>query len=161
MEGLLTAMVNRALSRFIRTAEGQENLRVNVQRGGSLLLTNLELNLDPVMASLPGFTVSRAFAMRLHVTIPWTNLFGAPIQVQLDTVEVVLDVHDEKLAGLQHMRPPPTGPAAPPASGAPSEEAGASWGSWLLGWSGYLQAQLRKIAGNTEVRQLVFILLVC
>lgn len=54
---------------------------------------------------------------------------------------MVLDVHEEALANWV--------PPVPDVS--TGEEGSASWGSWLLGWSSYLQSQLRKVVGNVEV----------
>jgi hypothetical protein len=49
--------------------------------GGSLLLTNLELNLDALVGRLP-LRVERAYARQLRVTVPWTALATQPIQAR-------------------------------------------------------------------------------
>lgn len=81
METFLTPVVARLLSRFVKSAAGRDapDLRANLQ-GGSLVLHNLELDLDAFLHALP-VGVSRAFAGRLTVSIPWTSLASQPIQV--------------------------------------------------------------------------------
>lgn len=81
MEVLLTPVVTKLLKRFIKSAEGRSSssLRVSLS-GGSVLLHNLELNLEPVLQDLP-VTIERAFARQLRLVIPWTSLATQPIQV--------------------------------------------------------------------------------
>ena len=81
MEVLLTPVVNRILKRIIKSAEGRSglNLRVSLS-GGSVVLHNLELNLEPLLQNLP-VNVERAFARELKIVIPWTSLATQPIQV--------------------------------------------------------------------------------
>jgi len=49
--------------------------------GGSILLTNLELNLDALVGRLP-LRVERAYARQLRVNVPWTALATQPIQAR-------------------------------------------------------------------------------
>ncbi len=72
----------RLLQRFIKSAAGERasDLRVSLS-GGSLLLTNLELNLDALVGRLP-LRVERAYARQLRVTVPWTALATQPIQAR-------------------------------------------------------------------------------
>lgn len=81
MEVLLTPVVNKLLRRYIKSAEGRSgsSLRVSLS-GGSVVLHNLELNLDPLLGGLP-VKVERAFARQLRLVIPWTALATQPIQV--------------------------------------------------------------------------------
>ncbi len=81
MEVLLTPVVNKILKRFIKSAEGRSgsSLRVSLS-GDSVVLHNLELNLEPLLHNLP-VTVERAFARQLKLVIPWTSLATQPIQV--------------------------------------------------------------------------------
>ncbi|BDA43314.1 probable vacuolar protein sorting-associated protein 13B [Coccomyxa sp. Obi] len=90
MESLLTPLVGRLLSRFVKSAAGSDgsDLRASLQ-GGNVSLHNLELNLDSLLHKLP-VAVERAFAMQLTVSIPWTRLNSQPIEISLDTVEIVL-----------------------------------------------------------------------
>ena len=82
METFLTPVVARMLSRFVKSAAGDApDLRANLQ-GGKLVLHNLELDLDTFLHALP-VGVSRAFAGRLTVYIPWTSLASQPIQVRV------------------------------------------------------------------------------
>ena len=83
MELLLTPVVSRLLRRFIKSADGQasSNLRVSLSRG-SVVLHNLELDLDELLHKLP-LRVERAFARQLRIVIPWTSLATQPIQVAL------------------------------------------------------------------------------
>lgn len=80
MEVLLTPVVNRLLKRFVKSAEGRSgsSLRVSLS-GGSVVLHNLELNLEPLLQNLP-ITVERAFARELKIRIPWASLATQPIQ---------------------------------------------------------------------------------
>ena len=121
MEVLLTPVVNKLLRRYIKSAEGRSgsSLRVSLS-GGSVVLHNLELNLETLLHGLP-VTVERAFARQLRLVIPWTSLATQPIQViqssvlawllsvvegshllcqllqvLLDTVEVVLSLSDKQ-----------------------------------------------------------------
>ncbi len=82
MEVLLTPVVNKILKRFIKSAEGRSgsSLRVSLS-GDSVVLHNLELNLEPLLHNLP-VTVERAFARQLKLVIPWTSLATQPIQVR-------------------------------------------------------------------------------
>lgn len=81
MESLLTPVVSRLLSRFVKKAAGSDgsDLRASLQ-GGSVVLNNLELNLVSVLQKLP-VGAQRAFAKKLTVAIPWTSLASQPIQV--------------------------------------------------------------------------------
>ena len=82
MEVLLTPVVNKILKRFIKSAEGRSgsSLRVSLS-GDSVVLHNLELNLEPLLHNLP-VAVERAFARQLKLVIPWTSLATQPIQVR-------------------------------------------------------------------------------
>lgn len=82
MEVLLTPVVNKLLKRFVKSAEGRSgsSLRVALS-GGSVLLHNLELNLEPLLQNFP-VTVERAFARQLKLVIPWTALATQPIQAR-------------------------------------------------------------------------------
>ena len=83
MEVLLTPVVNRMLKRFVKSAEGRSgsSLRVSLS-GGSVVLHNLELNLEPFLQNLP-VTVERAFARELKIRIPWASLATQPIQAMV------------------------------------------------------------------------------
>jgi hypothetical protein len=72
----------RLLQRFIKSAAGERasDLRVSLS-GGSLLLTNPELNLDALVGRLP-LRVERAYARQVRVTVPWTALATQPIQAR-------------------------------------------------------------------------------
>ncbi len=87
MESLLTPLVGRLLSKFVKSAAGSDgaDLRASLQ-GGNVTLHNLELNLDTLLHKLP-VAVERAFAMQLTVSIPWTSLTSQPIQVLLSILE--------------------------------------------------------------------------
>jgi len=81
MDSILTPIVGRLLSRFVKSAAGTDgsDLRASL-KGGNVSLHNLEINLDSILHSLP-VAVERAFAMQLTVSIPWTKLTSQPIQV--------------------------------------------------------------------------------
>ena len=81
MESLLTPLVGRLLSNFVKSAAGNDgsDLRASLQ-GGNVSLHNLELNLDSLLHKLP-VAVERAFAKQLTVSIPWTRLNSQPIEV--------------------------------------------------------------------------------
>ena len=65
--------------------------QVSFSRGNVLTLHNLELDLAPLLGGAAELAdVRRAFARRLSVTIPWIALTSQPIQIHLDTVELVL-----------------------------------------------------------------------
>eukprot|EP00887_Chlorella_sp_A99_P008011 scaffold12.g8011.t1 len=90
MEVLLTPLVTRLLRAVIKRTEDGTDLKVSFSGRGALRLRNLELNLDSLLRSLGGaVSVRRAFARELTVTIPWTALTTQPIQVVLDTVELI------------------------------------------------------------------------
>lgn len=74
--------MRRLLQRFIKSAAGERasDLRVSLS-GGSLVLANLELNLDALLGRLP-LRVERAYARQLRVTVPWTALATQPIQAR-------------------------------------------------------------------------------
>ena len=77
-----TLLERRLLQRFIKSAAGERasDLRVSLS-GGSLVLANLELNLDALLRRLP-LRVERAYARQLRVTVPWTALATQPIQAR-------------------------------------------------------------------------------
>ena len=81
MERLLTPIVSRLLSRFVKSAAGKDgsDLRASLS-GGKVVLYNLELDLMSLFEGLP-VLVERAFAKQLTVSIPWTSLGAQPIQV--------------------------------------------------------------------------------
>jgi hypothetical protein len=75
-------------------------LQVSFSRGNVLTLHNLELNLAPLLGGAAALVhVRRAFARRLSITIPWTALTTQPIQVVLDTVELVLSAAPAQAPG--------------------------------------------------------------
>lgn len=81
MEFLLTPIVNRLLQRYIKSVDGESssNLRVSLS-GGSVILSDLELNIDPLLQHLPireNVRVVRAYGKTLSI-----NLATSPIQVQ-------------------------------------------------------------------------------
>lgn len=75
MEALLTGAVNRLLRKFIKSAGGEagSELRVSLSASGSMVLYNLELDLQSLLDRVP-FSVRRAFAHRLTVTVRWASL---------------------------------------------------------------------------------------
>ena len=81
MDRILTPVVSRLLSRFIKSAAGKDgsDLRASLS-GGKVVLYNLELNLMSLFEGLP-VLVERAFAKQLTISIPWTSLGAQPIQV--------------------------------------------------------------------------------
>ena len=103
MELLLTPVVSRLLRRFIKSADGQasSNLRVSLSRG-SVVLQNLELDLDELLHKLP-VKVERAFARQLRIVIPWTSLATQPIQVALDMAHRKLSFVTEASRACQGM----------------------------------------------------------
>ena len=78
------------LSYFIR----KDSLNVDqLTIGGNLILYNLELKLDVLRETLGvplTFDISRGCIKKLSVTIPWTNLFGQPIELLIDTILIVI-----------------------------------------------------------------------
>lgn len=94
MESLLTPVVGRLLSKFVKSAAGTDgsDLRASLQ-GGNVSLHNLELNLDTMLHKLP-VAVERAFAMQLTVSIPWTSLTSQPIQVFQSFLTYSIRAHD-------------------------------------------------------------------
>eukprot|EP00884_Botryococcus_braunii_P012745 jgi/Botrbrau1/21471/Bobra.0216s0079.1 len=133
MERLLTSLVNQWLQRFIKRAgDAGNDVRVSLS-GGKASLHNLELDLSSLLQGLP-ITVSRAFAKQLTISVPWTALSTQPIQLVLDTVEVIVDV-----AAAPASRWPseqlPSSPHAPADTGPQAEEGP---GTWMESLSGYL-----------------------
>jgi hypothetical protein len=82
MELLLTPLVHRILRKIVKSSsEGPGGgLKASLSSGG-VVLYNLELNLDFLFAGNQHVTVSRAFAKRLQIVIPWTALATQPVQV--------------------------------------------------------------------------------
>ncbi|KAK9830052.1 hypothetical protein WJX72_009438 [[Myrmecia] bisecta] len=143
MELLLTPIVTRLLRSFIKSAAGEagSDLRVSLS-GGSVLLHNLELNLEPVVKNLP-IGVQRAFARQLKVVIPWTSLATQPIQVILDTVEVVVALTEKQ----QDDKDSSTGsPTAAAADGADTSDLLGSTGGWMGSFTSMLLRTLFNIS---------------
>lgn len=69
---------------------------------GSLVLRNLELNLDPILQGLP-VRVRRAFARELRIEIPWASLGYQPVEVMIPAVEPWLSAFDP--CGVSCQRP--------------------------------------------------------
>lgn len=88
MELLLTPLLNRFLRKFIKSSsEGSgSELRASLSSRGTLTLHNLELCLDSVLEGVGFLSVSRAFARRLELMVPWTGLTTQPVQVRLAVV---------------------------------------------------------------------------
>ena len=90
LRGYLTELILEQLSYFIR----KDSLNVDqLTIGGNLILYNLELKLDVLRETLGvplTFDISRGFIKKLSVTIPWTNLFGQPIELLIDTILIVI-----------------------------------------------------------------------
>ncbi|KAK9844032.1 hypothetical protein WJX81_002459 [Elliptochloris bilobata] len=148
MEHLLTPVVTRLLQRFIKSAAGERasDLRVSLS-GGSLVLANLELNLESLLGRLP-LQVERAYARQLRITVPWTALATQPIQVVLDTVTVVLALDADSTG------PPAdgdggsaTGQALEGQEGSAAEDPGLLPG----GWMGSLTALLLRTLFDTTL----------
>jgi len=92
MDLLLTPIVQRLLQRFVKSSdEGSgRDLKVSLSRAGAIVLNNLALDLEPLLDKVPSLQAKRAFARQLTINIPWTALTSQPIQIVLDTVELVL-----------------------------------------------------------------------
>ena len=90
LRGYLTELILDQLSYYIR----KDCLNADqLTLGGELVLHNLELKLDVLRETLAvplAFDISRGFIRKLSVYIPWTNLFGQPIEVTFDTILIVL-----------------------------------------------------------------------
>ena len=84
MELLLTPLVNRILRSVVKSSEEGTgaSLKASVSGSGGIYLTNLELNLDPLLQGVPWLAPKRAFAKQLRITIPWKALTTQPIQVR-------------------------------------------------------------------------------
>jgi hypothetical protein len=100
LRGYLTELILDQLSYYIR----KDCLNADqLTLGGELVLHNLELKLDVLRETLAvplAFDISRGFIRKLSVYIPWTNLFGQPIEVTFDTILIVLRSKTE--AELKH-----------------------------------------------------------
>ena len=80
MDRLLTPLVARLLSRFVKGAgTAGSDVKASLS-GGGVVLHDLELDLTSLFEDLP-VVVNRAFSKRLTVAIPWTSLGSQPIQV--------------------------------------------------------------------------------
>ena len=88
--------VRHALQAYLQSSLGRYIKGIQLEGLGLLgdiVTNNLELNLDALRDLLPAslpFEFTRGFVRELRITIPWTSLFGTPIHVRLDTVEVVV-----------------------------------------------------------------------
>ena len=89
LEAQFTSLILHLASRYIANVDISA-LRLSLF-AGKVVLRNLELRLDPLFAGTP-LAVRRAFVRELRIRIPWLRLHLEPIELTLDTVEVVASV---------------------------------------------------------------------
>eukprot|EP00873_Tetraselmis_striata_P036307 jgi/Tetstr1/456571/TSEL_043291.t2 len=151
MESLLTPVVNRLLRRFIKSADGQtgSGLRATFA-GGSLVLHDLELNLDPLVGDLP-VRVHRAFARELRLDIPWRSLGSQPLEIRLETVECILALHSPEEAASAAARRA-KGAAAEAAAAAEGDDGSGGGSSWLGSFLQQALSNIRVVVSNMVLK---------
>lgn len=89
LKGYVTQTLQFYLSKYI---EGVHLDGLGVF-GEDIVLHDLELKKDVLQSSLdipPRFDFTRGFIRELRILIPWTKLLSQPIEIKLNTIELIL-----------------------------------------------------------------------
>ena len=89
LKGYVTQTLKFYLSKYI---EGVHLDGLGVF-GEDIVLHDLELKKDVLQSSLdiaPRFDFKRGFIRELRILIPWTKLLSQPIEIKLNTIELIL-----------------------------------------------------------------------
>ena len=145
LEHTVGALITRFASKYIDNLD-LSALRLSVF-GGDVVLRNLELNLEVLRrdfaAGLP-IEFQRGYVREIRIHIPWLKLASEPIELTIDTVELVAS-----------LLPPDTASGrseAPDSSGA-SAEAPAELGGGSASADGWMGPLLTKALFNMSVRK--------
>ena len=146
LEHTVGALITRFASKYIDNLD-LSALRLSVF-GGDVVLRNLELNLEVLRrdfaAGLP-IEFQRGYVREIRIHIPWLKLASEPIELTIDTVELVAS-----------LLPPDTASGCPEetavSSGA-STEAPAELGGGSASTDGWMGPLLTKALFNMSVRQ--------
>lgn len=146
LEHTVGALITRFASKYIDNLD-LSALRLSVF-GGDVVLRNLELNLEVLRrdfaAGLP-IEFQRGYVREIRIHIPWLKLASEPIELTIDTVELVAS-----------LLPPDTAsgcPEEPAVSSGASTEAPAELGGGSASTDGWMGPLLTKALFNMSVRQ--------
>ena len=146
LEHTVGALITRFASKYIDNLD-LSALRLSVF-GGDVVLRNLELNLEVLRrdfaAGLP-IEFQRGYVREIRIHIPWLKLASEPIELTIDTVELVAS-----------LLPPDTAsgcPEEPAVSSGASIEAPAELGGGSASTDGWMGPLLTKALFNMSVRQ--------
>ena len=145
LEHTVGALITRFASKYIDNLD-LSALRLSVF-GGDVVLRNLELNLEVLRrdfaAGLP-IEFQRGYVREIRIHIPWLKLASEPIELTIDTVELVASLLPPDTASGRREAPDSSGASAE----APAELGGGS--ASADGWMGPL---LTKALFNMSVRK--------
>ncbi|CAG9463525.1 unnamed protein product [Pedinophyceae sp. YPF-701] len=119
MEALLTPLFAHVLGRFVKESKegtGADGLRARLS-GGSLVLHNLDLDLQHLVPPSLPFIISRATCSELRVEVPWTALHSRPLKVVVRGLQVEAEIGSAGGGTQRKQRPVGSdqAPAAPAA----------------------------------------------
>lgn len=146
LEHTVGALITRFASKYIDNLD-LSALRLSVF-GGDVVLRNLELNLEVLRrdfaAGLP-IEFQRGYVREIRIHIPWLKLASEPIELTIDTVELVASLLPPDTASGRSKEPAVSSGAS---TETPAELGGGS--ASADGWMGPL---LTKALFNMSVRK--------
>ena len=146
LEHTVGALITRFASKYIDNLD-LSALRLSVF-GGDVVLRNLELNLEVLRrdfaAGLP-IEFQRGYVREIRIHIPWLKLASEPIELTIDTVELVASLLPPDAASGC--------PEEPAVSSGASTEAPAELGGGSASTDGWMGPLLTKALFNMSVRQ--------
>lgn len=146
LEHTVGALITRFASKYIDNLD-LSALRLSVF-GGDVVLRNLELNLEVLRrdfaAGLP-IEFQRGYVREIRIHIPWLKLASEPIELTIDTVELVASLLPPNTASGRSEEPAVS-------SGA-STEAAAELGGGSASADGWMGPLLTKALFNMSVRK--------
>ena len=142
LENTFGALITHYASKYVKNLD-LSALRLSIF-GGDVVLRNMELNLEVLRrefaADLP-IEFRRGFVREIRIHIPWLKLVSEPIEITIDTVELVASLQhlsDDDAPEAAGVAPPPASKAAPPPAESPDELAAGGGGASADGWMGAL-----------------------
>ncbi|CAM9091454.1 unnamed protein product [Hapterophycus canaliculatus] len=149
LKAVVVKVLQQQLSKYIHNIELEELGLM----GGDVVLENLELRKD-VLHDIGGISTdydfSRGFIKELRIHIPWTRLQSRPIEIKLQTVEIIITpithTASHKPGSTWRSR---TGPNSRHGGRSADEQAPPA------GASGWIQQLLTKVLANMSIESLV------
>ena len=90
MNRYITSILQKTLQKYIKTDQKDPKLDLSLW-GGDVILTDIELNLQDELSSLPKcFILKKCFIKKLMINIPWSALTSQAITVNISGLNVTI-----------------------------------------------------------------------